>query len=459
MLRAWSAGLLSALVVSVSCVGGVTAEAEERDERAAAPSAVSPGDQRYGVAATFDAERRRLTGIETVSFTNTGASPMMSVFLRLWPNGQTTCGKPFVVVDRVTGGTAGAPTVGCTELPIRLAAPIPPGGTGELSFRFRDTVPENWNFRYGVSGDAVFLGNAFPILALTDEMGTHHEPYALAGESTYSSVAAWDVTLTVPRGVQAATTGAVTSRTSLSGGRTELRIEAPIERDFAMAIGRFRVSSTTAQGIRIRYFAQPSSRVPDADVLRWAREAVDSFTDHYGPYDQPEIDLVGGIWGVNGFEYPSLLMTVPNRDIVIHEVAHLWWYSMVGNNQWAAPWTDESFAEFSTRRLKGTIAACDPDHPFAGVGGDVPLDADMGTFEAEGHYVGTVYVGGPCVLERLRGDWGDARFDAFMAGLVADHRGGFVDTCTVIGAIHAAAPPGYDIDDFLETARLASADC
>ena len=37
------------------------------------------------------------------------------------------------------------------------------------------------------------------------------------------------------------------------------------------------------------------------------------------------------------------------REIVVaHEVAHQWWYSLVGNDQIDEPWLDEAFAQFTT---------------------------------------------------------------------------------------------------------------
>jgi len=442
--------------------GADVAVGTDRTSNASA-SEVSPGDQRYEIAATYDADARRLSGSATIFFANTGATSLSTIHLRLWPNGQTTCSRAFVVVTQVVGGDAGAPDVGCTVLPISLDAAVAPGATSEISFHFADKVAPAWNFRYGVSGQAAMFGNAFPVLALTDAAGTHLEPYTLMGESMYSAVAEWDVRLTIPRGMKAATTGVVVGQERLGDGRSLLHISAPNERDFAMAIGRFRVYEAQAQGITIRYFRQPAgepgSQARPETVLRWAREAVDSFTEHYGQYDQPEIDLAGTTWGANGSEFPSMLMVGINRDVIYHEIAHLWWYSMVGDNQWASSWADESFAEFSTRRLKGTNLDCNTAKPFAGIGGGLPLDTDMGTFDAQGNYVGTVYGGGPCVLEKLRRDWGDTTFDAFMAGLVADHSGGFVDTCIVIEAMRDGAPPGYDVDGFLQVARLDTAGC
>ncbi|MEX0832267.1 MAG: hypothetical protein WD276_00100 [Actinomycetota bacterium] len=418
-----------------------------------------PGSQKYTVVASWNQAARELTGSETVSFTNNRTSPLSSVHLRLWPNGQSGCAKPFVSVRNLVGGTAGSLEAGCTSLPIALSAAIRPGETGRISFTFVDKVPKNWNFRYGISGHAAMLGNALPILAPTDDLGLHDEPYTINGESMYSSVASWHVALTIPAGTKAVTTGTVSSHSTLPSGRKQLVIEAPSERDFAMSIGRFQVSPATVRGIRIRYFKQPSNGTPAREVLAWAREAVNSFTEHYGAYNQPEIDLVEGTWRANGFEFPGMLMVDGSRDVVFHEIAHLWWYSMVGNNQWLSPWTDESFAEFSNRRLKGTNLNCDGGHPFAGVGGSLPLDSDMGTFDARGHYTGTVYQGGSCALEKLRREWGDARFDSFMSGLVTDFRNGIQGTCDVIGAIDAARPQGYDMEEFLAVARLSPARC
>jgi aminopeptidase N len=33
--------------------------------------------------------------------------------------------------------------------------------------------------------------------------------------------------------------------------------------------------------------------------------------------------------------------------VIVHETAHQWWYSMVGNDQILEPWLDESLADYS----------------------------------------------------------------------------------------------------------------
>ena len=41
--------------------------------------------------------------------------------------------------------------------------------------------------------------------------------------------------------------------------------------------------------------------------------------------------------------------------LVAHEVAHQWWYDMVGNNQLEEPWLDEGLANWSARQYLKTV--------------------------------------------------------------------------------------------------------
>jgi aminopeptidase N len=148
-------------------------------------------------------------------------------------------------------------------------------------------------------------------------------------------------------------------------------------------------------------------------------------------------------------------MTVPQHWAVAHELAHQWWYGLVGDDQWHAPWLDESFATFAERRLDGDFGDCRPSAPFAGAGSPLPLTASMASFEQNAPaYEAVVYRGGSCALQALRLAFGDTRFDALLRGLVAGHRDGILTTAVVVAAVRAAAPPGFDLAAWLRHARL-----
>ena len=56
-----------------------------------------------------------------------------------------------------------------------------------------------------------------------------------------------------------------------------------------------------------------------------------------------------------GMEFPNLVLISDSlgsyetyTTVIIHEIAHQWWYGIVGNDQYNYGWLDEGLAEFST---------------------------------------------------------------------------------------------------------------
>ena len=55
-----------------------------------------------------------------------------------------------------------------------------------------------------------------------------------------------------------------------------------------------------------------------------------------------------------GIEYPSMIFeATPSRSVLVHEVAHMWFYGMVGNSQFRDPWLDEAFASWAEAVVDG----------------------------------------------------------------------------------------------------------
>ena len=93
-------------------------------------------------------------------------------------------------------------------------------------------------------------------------------------------------------------------------------------------------------------------------ALRYAADAFESFSERFGPYPFTELDVVGipPLPGAGGVEYPGIVVVVVPEDpqstffegATAHEVAHQWFYSVVGNDQIDEPWLDESLAQYAT---------------------------------------------------------------------------------------------------------------
>jgi hypothetical protein len=435
-----------------------TQDIGEKHERVAAVAAAPrwPDQARYTLDLAYDARRFTLSGTEQIAFRNASAAPLPAVWLRVWANAFGGCAVSRARVTIRGGGTLGARRRDCTALELRLARPLAPGARGEVALQIRVTAPTRPD-RFGRFHGAGYFGNAIPILAVADRRGFQLPPYTFAGESFYSLTSSWRVRLRAPAGLVVASTG--TQAGPARGGAVTL--VAPRARDFMLVVGRFSVRTAPAGPVRLRRFSIPGT--PASAVRRTLRIAALSMRRYaawYGPYDRPEVDLVEGpgevARGGIAMEYPELVLTPAEPTAIAHELAHQWFYSIVGDDQWSEPWLDESFAEFSAARLPprevpNRLRDCHvPD------ASGTPLDANMARMtRVGGRYVRVVYIGGACTLRALQRALGAARFDAFMRGLVATHRDGVDTTAEFDAAIRAADPGNATVQRLLTRTGLA----
>src|SRR5262249_36888287 len=138
---------------------------------------------------------------------------------------------------------------------------------------------------------------------------------------------------------------------------------------------------------------------------------------------------------------------------VTHEVAHMWFYSLVGNDQYLEPWLDESLAELSSERYLGTNLKCNVANPYGSLRN--ALDDSMSAYDSLGNkYFTLLYTAGACALEKLRRDLGDSRFDQMISDYVARYRLGVATTSGFKAEVRAFAPAGYDVDGYFRYAHL-----
>ena len=397
----------------------------------------------------------RLSGTQTVEFTNAGATPLTTVWLRLWANGPDGCETPRIRVRVQAPARAGRLRTGCTALGVRLGEPLAAGARTALALRWTVRGRPDRD-RFGHFGSTVLLGNVVPLLAVTDRNGVHRtEPYVRNGESFYSLTASWDATLNLPRSLRAATTGRIVSERA-RGRRRTLTVTTPRARDFGLAVGRFRVRSRTVAGVRVRVHTGRSS-TDTRSIMRAATRSVRLLQHRLGRYGSPEIDLVG-IRANFGMEYPELVFVTGDPGLVAHEVAHQWWYSIVGNDQYSEPWLDETFASYSQLDLYGGFLYCTRRRPYDFLPSTfrrARLNRGMRYYASRSPaYFGVVYDGGACALRSLERDLGRARMTRLLRLLVSRHRHGVITRADALAAIRDVAPRRFSLERFSKRSRL-----
>jgi hypothetical protein len=430
-----SLAVAAALLAPAVAVSAAPTAAPTAAPAVAAVDAVrTPASPAYTVSLTSNASGGTWTGRETVTFINAAATPLAEVYLRLWDNAHGTCSAPPITVTKVTGGKAGALTVACTAMKVTLPAPLAPNGRATIGFDLKIVVPNGVD-RFGRDGSTFFLGNALPVLAVRDAKGWHLDPYSNNGESFYAVASDFDVTLNHPTALSVPATG-ISVDTPAGGGRVSTRATAKSVREFAWAIGPLtKLSGTSGGGVKVNIYSVGGISGPSQrSMLNTATAALDAHSQRFGAYPYSEADIVinNNFW-FGGMEYPGFILNRVNSTALAHELAHQWWYGIVGNDEYNDPWLDEGFTDYATDLyFDKTGAGC-------AVTWQSPaekLTNSMAYWDGHTGRYGTVIYGyGKCTLHDLRRLIGDAKMATLLKSYAQAHWYGV----STVAAFKAAA--------------------
>lgn len=360
---------------------------------------------------------RTVTGTETVVFTPD--LPVEELVFRLVPNGPDLAPTGArLVVDAVRGEDVdgggyeplGAPEPG-GQYVVRLDEPVAAGESTEVALDFTLTLGEGGFDRVGAATDVSWWASGAPLLAWEPGVGWAEDPHvALPGETTTSPAADTTISVSAPEELTVLMTGDQEPPSAPAGGRRTWTSAEPVARDVSVAAGRFGTEErTTSEGVRVTVGVLPGAERTAADLADATTAAIGDLSAVLGPfpYRTLTVPLLPDYGG--GIEYPSsILQATPSTSVLVHEVAHMWFYGMVGNSQFRDPWLDEAFATWAEAVLDPSSAARLAP-ALDGVPGSV--GASMDEFPP-GEYVDRVYGKGGAALLEARDVAGAEAFDA-----------------------------------------------
>jgi len=321
---------------------------------------------------------------------------------------------------------------------LKLSAPIAVDQTAQFSFDLRLRVGIE-NTSLGRSAGISLFGDALPVVAVAGPRGIRIGPEPTYGEGSLNAVAKWVVQMKFPRGERALMPGVQTSAQHANGWST---VSSAAElRDFAFAIGKFRSISEVVGATRVEVVGPSSLRRQMPDALRRAVNAFRKMQQWYGGYQLVRLKVVLGDLEFGGSEYPGLVFSTPDNATISHEVAHQWFYGLVGNDQYSDPFLDESLTAFSEQRFHKSYR-CNLARPIRGKHG---LGTGMSYWQKHpAAYEDTIYRGGACALTVLQRDIGADVFDRALRAYVAANANKIAGVNDFLAAIRTAAP-WYDL--------------
>jgi hypothetical protein len=394
------------------------------------------------LAFTVANDLRSVQGREAVVFTPD--LPVCELVFRAWPNTPTMArtGTSLVVTEVLVDDApaeplisqAGAPPgVQGTLIEIPLSGCRAAGQPVRAELGFRLTLGADADERIGTSpatGTAWF-GTGFPLLAWVRGEGWAREPAVdMYGESAVSEAFLLrELAVTAPAQLQVTGTGTPLDPAPAGPGTTTHRFTAAAVRDVAVGVGRYALLERQVGQVRLR-LATPLFGTR-ADPQTWAsliEAAIAEMARMFGPFPYPELWATIVPSQSDGTEFPGALQfgDVGRGELpalIAHEVAHQWFYALVGNNQARDPWLDETLATYGELRAleEDTRLRGDPAQVMERMRRPMTYWAGVGDF---GDYVDVVYYDGAAVLLELREQVGEDRFDdALRAYVVANaHR-------------------------------------
>ena len=432
---------------------------------------VVPDAPRYFIQVTLDPDDPfALTGVERVRYTNTEDVPLDAVYFRLYPNLPGYGGS--MTIDQVALGGEPVETTleaGDSALRVQLDLPLPPGAVAELTLWFRETLPVDTSAGYGLyayADDVYALAGFYPTIPVYDDEGWNVEVAPPYGDATFTDAAFYQLYLTVPDDLTVVTSGSTLEISENDDGtRTWVAVGGPM-RDFYVAMSAdYQVVSEEVDGTRVNSYYRSVQDEGGELALRYATDALRVFNQRFGAYPYTELDVVATPTRAGGIEYPGAIVIAQAlygqeggffELATAHEVAHQWWYGLVGSDQLDEPWLDESLTNYTTiLYYEETAGSSRADRVKQGVfeepyriaqeeERDRGVAGPVASFD-ERDYGDIVYGKGPLFFDALRTELGDEAFFAALRAYLEAHRYGVAYPEDLIVALEETS--GQQIDD------------
>ena len=434
-----------------------------------------------------------LTGSETVSFYNgtentftelkfnlfgnafrSGAaySPISSQYrARAYYNGVNYGDMTIASVKDADGSPLAFEICGEDQniLSVALGKEVFPGETVKVTVDFTLKLAKVIA-RTGINRKAVNLANFYPILCGIEDGSFYECLYYANGDPFFSDCADYTVTFTADEKYVVAASGKVSDSVVNGGMRTSV-YSAKNVRSFAFVLSdKFESVCDTSLGTEITYYFYDDA-APDKS-LKAAVDSVRYFENTFGEYPYETFAVVQTEFVQGGMEFPSLVMISDALDekayleVIVHETAHQWWQTAVGNNEIKYGFLDAGLAEYSVVLFyenhpdygytrQSCVEAAEKTYKlFCSVyeklfgGADTSMMRGLGEYSGEYEYVNIAYIKPTIMYDCLRETVGDNIFFKGLKRYYSEYKFKNADPYDLVGVFEKS---GADTNGYFES--------
>ncbi|HEY5982740.1 MAG TPA: M1 family aminopeptidase, partial [Anaerolineales bacterium] len=333
------------------------------------------------------------------------------------------------------------------RLTITLPRVLEPGSTTTFSLGYSLELPwKSGDGTFGYRTDQVNLTNWFPFIVPFEGAWLLHDP-STYGEYLVYDAADFDVNVKVD---DAGIVLAASALAESTGDGVHYHLEGA--RTFVIsASDSYRVKETAVGPVQIMAYYLPGHENANDAVTWMATQSVGLYAVKFAPYPYTSLSIVESDLK-DGQEFDGLVFlaskfydeyngTARSNLVTIgtHEIAHQWWFGLVGNDQASEPWLDEALSVYSERIFY------EYNHPGFGdwwwdfrvnyFGPTGYVDQGVYGFSTFRAYVNAVYLNGANFLDELRTRIGDEAFFATLQDYAQSYARGRATTYDFIGVM------------------------
>jgi hypothetical protein len=325
---------------------------------------------------------------------------------------------------------------------ITLDEPLQHGEAAVLALSFDLLLPHEMSGNYGLYGsfdDVLVLNSFLPVIPIYDEGGWDVDVPSPQGDVSYLEASFFLVRVIAPNEAQVVSSGVVVDSVPVDDRQAHLIAAGPA-RDFYMAVSTtWQKAQKQIDGLVVNSYAPSEKKESAATALESAVRALNSYGERFGPYPYAEFDIVATPMQALGMEYPgltaiaeqlynpnALFQGIPSsaylESVIAHEVAHQWFYNLVGSDQQQSPWLDEAMAQYATWLYYVDTSTPDAAESYrqSWYGRwdrvereDIPIGLPVAEYSGQ-EYGAIVYGRGPLFVEALAAELGEAQFESFL---------------------------------------------
>ncbi|MBN8582147.1 MAG: hypothetical protein J0L96_15885 [Anaerolineae bacterium] len=417
------------------------------------PSPTNSSRPNYILFATLNFADKTITADQTIRYYNATGSTLTDLVFSVQPNIFTNA---FTLNSIAQDGTAlTSYSFSGQRLSVNLNQPIPSGSAVTITLNFTLKIPQKGSGDvFGYDFNQINLVDWYPFIVPNRGGWVLNDPMPWGEHLVYD---ASDVELNIK--TDSGVILAVGASPEANGEWTRYRMYGT--RTLAVsASNEFIVNETTVGNVIIRSYYFSGYQKGGDDMLIYASEAIQTFSAEFAPYPHQTLAIVQSDMD-DGQEYDGLVFLATDfysqytgsarsnlTTIGVHEIAHQWWYSLVGSDHAYEPWLDETLATYSERIFYENNYPANISwwwqfrvNYFKPTGYVDATIYDYGSFRA---YTNAVYFQGALFMDDLRELMGYGNFSKFIKAYATRFANGHATSADFFALARETISVNYD---------------